>query len=295
MSDTSESSYSNDFTCDSSYSNDFICYMCEETKDLEYQNFQCKKCYNRFCEVCNPPQYEDDRTCTSFNCYYCSRGHCFNNRTNGYYCEDCVPEEKLKEMFLNEYHIFPRYQNERISNKIKQFQNEEYLRQQFLTNLLRVKGLVLRNDSKYCDKYIKLGEGNPTDIINRMCEMKFLFDYRDMQKILDKLAKELIDDRNDFYERLLEDENENHDIFERYYPKFKLFEEAERRATPKTGFPRIWPWIEEKNAKIIQKHCYNWLWKPVTKDKKIGINARLGMKNSGLGDFLYETDIKYIN
>jgi hypothetical protein len=31
-------------------------------------------------------------------------------------------------------------------------------------------------------------------------------------------------------------------------------------------------------AKIIQDACHNWLWKPITKDGKLGINAKIGLK-----------------
>lgn len=34
----------------------------------------------------------------------------------------------------------------------------------------------------------------------------------------------------------------------------------------------------EKSAKIIQRGCYNWLWKPVCKDGKPGINVKIGYK-----------------
>lgn len=36
-----------------------------------------------------------------------------------------------------------------------------------------------------------------------------------------------------------------------------------------------------KAARVIQKGCENWLWKPITKDGKLGINARLGLKACG--------------
>jgi hypothetical protein len=33
-----------------------------------------------------------------------------------------------------------------------------------------------------------------------------------------------------------------------------------------------------ETARVIQKGCENWLWKPITRDGKLGINARLGLK-----------------
>ena len=44
-------------------------------------------------------------------------------------------------------------------------------------------------------------------------------------------------------------------------------------------------------ARIIQKGCYNWIWKGVTRDDKLGIDMRLGMKKNGLGDFMYQSEM----
>ena len=33
-----------------------------------------------------------------------------------------------------------------------------------------------------------------------------------------------------------------------------------------------------KAAQIIQNGCHNWLWKPITKDGKLGINVRIGLR-----------------
>jgi hypothetical protein len=35
----------------------------------------------------------------------------------------------------------------------------------------------------------------------------------------------------------------------------------------------------EKAARLIQKYCHNWLWKPLCKDGSIGIIPRLMLKN----------------
>ena len=44
-------------------------------------------------------------------------------------------------------------------------------------------------------------------------------------------------------------------------------------------------------AHIIQAGCRNWIWKSVTKDGKLGIDLRRGMKDSGLGDFMYPIEM----
>lgn len=38
------------------------------------------------------------------------------------------------------------------------------------------------------------------------------------------------------------------------------------------------------------KPCYNWIWKPETRDGKLLIDLRLGLKKSGLGDFLNKNE-----
>lgn len=40
--------------------------------------------------------------------------------------------------------------------------------------------------------------------------------------------------------------------------------------------------IQNNAAKIIQKNCYNWLWKPICNDGKPGINVIIGMKCIGI-------------
>lgn len=37
----------------------------------------------------------------------------------------------------------------------------------------------------------------------------------------------------------------------------------------------------QRAARTIQKHMHNWLWRPITRDGKLGINARLMLKEFG--------------
>lgn len=37
--------------------------------------------------------------------------------------------------------------------------------------------------------------------------------------------------------------------------------------------------IRDNAARVIQKGCYNWLWKPICKDGSISINTKLGFSN----------------
>ncbi len=49
-------------------------------------------------------------------------------------------------------------------------------------------------------------------------------------------------------------------------------------------------WRRNKAAKIIQKGCDHWLSKPITKDGKLGIKLRIGLKECCKIDLLYPTD-----
>lgn len=49
--------------------------------------------------------------------------------------------------------------------------------------------------------------------------------------------------------------------------------------------------IQNNAAKIIQKNCYNWLWKPICKDGKLGINVIIGMQKIGIKQMKVE-DLK---
>lgn len=96
---------------------------------------------------------------------------------------------------------------------------------------LREYKLELRNDSKLCHGYI---EGTITDwslvgVVKRMCEMKFLYDYCNMDHYLDKA-----------YEYQQEEYEAG------YFPDCTVFEQAEMMALRKHGpYPidNKWPWL----------------------------------------------------
>ena len=117
---------------------------------------------------------------------------------------------------------------------------KEYIpRRDKLENKLNENSLVLRQDSKLCKKFIKTGEPSLEYIIQRMGEMKFLFEYCDMREEL-----EITEEMGYFYNR--------------------IFDITENRVLGRiNGYPKIFPWETDRSARIIQKHCHNWLWKPV--------------------------------
>ena len=89
----------------------------------------------------------------------------------------------------------------------------------------------------------------------------YLYEYCDMKKELEKVSLE------------------NEEILEAgYFPDMSVFDEAEANILERIDeYPKVWPWHLDKYARIIQKGCHNWLWKPITADGKHGINLRIGL------------------
>jgi hypothetical protein len=94
-----------------------------------------------------------------------------------------------------------------------------------LTKALGEAGLVLRSDSKYCWKYINSGSGKIDEIVHRMCEMKFLFEYTDMREELKRVSK-----------------GQEEELEAGYFPDCSVFDEAEDNIIRKTPYPEIFPW-----------------------------------------------------
>ena len=102
-----------------------------------------------------------------------------------------------------------------------------YSKKELLTNELTKFGLEFRDDSSLCKQYINgtLHGWTIPQIVKRMCQMKFLFEYCDMDEAFEK-AK---DNFREYGER---------------YDKEELFNEAERIALQKTrGYPDKFPWL----------------------------------------------------
>lgn len=217
-----------------------LCMRCQLCKT----DFTCEKCEKDYCKNCSEV-YRQYNTCGNSKCYYCSKQACWNVFVLKTYCQWCVPVSVLMK------------EEER-----KRIKEEEPLRHFILRRALREKGLELRSDSKLCRRYIQTGEGDIPFIVNRMCEMKFLFEYHDMRTVLQQV----------------EEESEIQSISD-YWFESTCFEEAEGRILKKTGgYPRVWPWIADKAARVIQNGCENWLWKPQCDDGTLGINLRIGLR-----------------
>lgn len=234
-----------------------ICGMCDkEIDDFSDGYFTCDGCYEHFCWGCKE-EFIEDELCRVADCFYCRDGSCFNNRTINHYCDDCVPEEVADEIKRREDELVE------IELMWKGIQSTKSARKKQLIEKLHIAGLELRSDSKLCKRYIEQEIGDVDDIIERMCQMKFLYEYNNMKSILDKV------------------ENEYYEICNAgYFPDFEVFPEAERLVLEKIKeYPKVYPWQLDRYTRIIQKGCENWLWKPVCKDGKLGIHAKLMMKH----------------
>jgi hypothetical protein len=99
-----------------------------------------------------------------------------------------------------------------------------------LTKALNTYGLELRDDSKLCNGYIdgSIKDWSIDGIVQRMCQMKYLYDYCNM---------------DDCYDKAYEDQQEEYNAG--YFPDCSVFEQAEMMALKKCGgYPEEWPWLE---------------------------------------------------
>jgi len=171
--------------------------------------------------------------------------------------------EDIKNIFCNKYAID---NNNEIENKIKELNDikekiqeekkskrmskndKNIMRREKLFNALHKVGLVLRDDSKLCENYIN-GETKKIkikDIVKRMCQMKYLFEYCHMDECKQKA---------------LEEQRETLEAW--YFPDCYVFDEAERMALNEYSYgeyPEIYPWI-------IQEQTHDKPNKPVKKSK----------------------------
>lgn len=109
-------------------------------------------------------------------------------------------------------------------------------RKELLMKALDARGLELRADSILCQKYINGQIELDLDwIVQRMCEMKYLYEYCNMNDIKKQVYKQYV----------LEQPNG-------IYTNYKISERAEKIALEKYGFyPDVFPW--EKKSQICVK------------------------------------------
>lgn len=193
------------------------CSICKETHEWI---FRCDGCDLDYCNDCSK-ENEDEQECNVNDCWYCSHGTCFNNLTLYRYCDECCPQDVLDENMLREQ----KYQEaEEYYNKV---QREKPIRKKELLKALHEAGLELRSDSKLCKKYLDHAIGDIDEIVERMCQMKFLYDYNDMKNVLDTVAKDF-----------------NETLEAGYIPDYDVFGYSEYIVLEKIGgeYPDVYPW-----------------------------------------------------
>ena len=87
-------------------------------------------------------------------------------------------------------------------------------------------------------------------VVKRIKELKFLVEYCDMNKSIKQLRDSC--DLINTYDL----------ISDQYFINI-----TEKKILKKIKeYPTYFPWEQDKAIRIIQKACYNWLWKPKTND-----------------------------
>ena len=112
-------------------------------------------------------------------------------------------------------------------NKIKKIKQTK--KKEELIVALNNAGLVLRNDSVLCEKYIENDtEYTLDEVVERMCQMKYLYEYCHMDEC-----------KNIAYK------NQKEELRQGYYPDCTVAEQAEYIALKKYSngkYPNVYPW-----------------------------------------------------
>lgn len=118
------------------------------------------------------------------------------------------------------------------SKKIKQTKQKNLeTREKNLKKALKKVGLVMREDSKLCKGYIdgSIKDWTIEQIVERMCQMKFLYDYANMDHYIEKAKK-----------------SQGEELEAGYFPDMSIFDQAEMYALKKIGgYPNKWPWLKK--------------------------------------------------
>lgn len=207
---------------------DFKPYICADCDvDLDYENEStdtCERCKKVFCVLCYQKNSNIHKECRVNGEAYIKRWNDiqvekFDSNNHRYHrynyiqvCDECITCEEVDD------YIEEEEETEELCQEQKELEETEPERRKELINALKNAGLELRKDSKYCQKYIEQDEGEIEEIVRRMAEMKYLYEFLDFQKKLDKVRAE--------YDEILE---------AGYFPDFPVFGEAEREILEETG------------------------------------------------------------
>ena len=221
------------------------CDVCDESP-ARYNNIfdmiLCKKCREE-------PEYKLIYKTTAKNKYYLTDKdinllECFKTiGSNGYskhsevtlireidvinyFCEKHnISEDKLDKT-LEKLEKIKQKKSDKIKLTKEQKRKE---RKKDLISALKKVGLEFRTDSKLCNGFIDgtIKDWDIKKIVKRMCQMKFLYDYANMDYYFIKAKK-----------------NQSEELNAGYFPDMSVFEQAEMYALNKIGgYPKKWPWL----------------------------------------------------
>lgn len=154
----------------------------------------------------------------------------YNKHTISYNFEDVVT--CFCKKYSVEYSEVKDKQDELTDNKDELQARQERKRKRKLKKALEGYDLELRLDSKLCRKYINgtIKDKTVDEIAERMCQMKYLYDYCHMDSCYEKAVK----DQKKIWKA-------------GYIPDVPLIMEAEDIALRKYGkkgkYPKRWPWL----------------------------------------------------
>lgn len=201
--------------------------ICDTCKDLEKYRLVCKS-------TAIKTYFLTERELSDLDCIEVQNPH-YRSSSNMilYKFED------IKKAFCIKHKI----QSKDIQHKLDEIKanrsakpkrrSPKEIRKQRLELALQEYGLELRADSKLCEAYINSNKNIDYDldgIVERMCQMKFLYEYCDF----DKYCNEVYEEHRDM-------------IKQGYHPDCTVTMEAEERVLDKIGgYPDVYPWLESE-------------------------------------------------
>jgi hypothetical protein len=141
-----------------------------------------------------------------------------------------VPCENLDELLKNMKLDKTNVKKYKMEIKLEKEKKASDKRKEKLIDELYNVGLELRSDSVLCSNYIngKIKNGSLDDIVKRMCQMKYLYDYCHMEECKDIAYK-----------------NQQDDWKHGYHPDCSVSDDAELIALDKYSkgkYPVVFPW-----------------------------------------------------
>jgi hypothetical protein len=137
-------------------------------------------------------------------------------------CEPSKLNEKLEQMRIEK----ETKKEIRDAKKTQMYDKRKLI----LEEAMALKKLSIRSDSKLCQGFIdgKIKKYTVDEVVERMCQMKYLFDYCDMDTYI---SKEIVGELE----------------YRGRYDKDDVFSMAEHSALSDNGgkYPKIYPWLKE--------------------------------------------------